>query len=190
MANLLTFQQAAIRFNATVILCSTPTNEVTVASNVLTILFRCYIPFTIMLVFDVIVFKRLRKSKRRVGVIQMGQRKQSHQISNKEYNFIISTIIIDLTFVLFYTPTAAHSSITVADVYINWDRITSAAISVFNSCSLFLAFLYSVVQFFIFFILNRYFRNEVFTILRINKLFPDLNQTMMETGSIINRAAH
>lgn len=190
MANLLIFQQTFTWFNNTFIFCSIPTNEVTVASNVLTILFRCYIPFTIMLVLDVIVFKRLRKSKRRVGVIQMGQRKQSHQISNKEYNFIISTIIIDLTFVLFYTPTAAYSSITVADVYISWDRITGAAIGVFNSCSLFLAFLYSVVPFFMFFILNRYFRNEVFTILRLNKLFPDLNQTLMETGSVITRTAH
>lgn len=185
MPSLLTFPQTLVRSNVTYVYCSTA-KEVTVASNILTVLFRAYIPFSIMLVLDIIVFKRLRKSKRRVGVTQMGQQKQPGQISNKEYNFIVSTIIIDLTFVLFYTPAAAYLLITVADTFVDWDRLTSAAIYLFSGCALLLAFLYSNVSFFIFFIINRYFRNEVFTILRINKLFPDLNQTMMETGSTAN----
>ena len=161
-------------------------NDAQVAANILSILFRAYIPFTIMLVFDYIVFKRLRQSKRRVGVTQMGQRKQSNQVSNKEYTFIVSTIIIDLTFVLFYTPIAIYVSITVVDVYINWDQMTSAILNVFYSCSLLASFLFSVWLIFIFFVLNRYFRNEAIAFLRLNKFFPDLNQTLMETGSIIN----
>ena len=162
-------------------------NDAQVAANILSILFRAYIPFTIMLVFDYIVFKRLRQSKRRVvAVTQMGQRKQSNQVSNKEYTFIVSTIIIDLTFVLFYTPIAVYVSITVVDVYINWDQMTSAILNVFYSCSLLASFLYSVWLIFIFFVLNRYFRNEAIAFLRLHRIFPDLNQTLMETGSIIN----
>ena len=190
MPNLLTFpQNFSRRSNSTDIRC-TITNEVTVASNILAILFRAYIPFIIMLVLDVIVFKRIRKSKHRVGVIQIGdqiQKKQPGQISNKEYNFIISTIIIDLMFVFFYTPSAAYSSITVADVYINWDPFTSAAISVYNSCALLLAYLYSVVLLFIFFILNRFFRKEIFSFLRLNKIFQSLNQSLVETGLTLHR---
>ena len=189
MANLLTFPVTIIgsRFNYTY--CSI-TNEVITSSNIITILFRAYIPFTLMLVFDVIVFKRLRKSKRRVGVTQIGQRKQPGQFSNKEYNFILSTIFIDLTFVAFYTPVVVYISIQVADLYIDWNRLTSAAFSILYGLAMFLSYLYSVLPLLIFFIFNRYFRNEIFTVLRLNKIFTvlrlnkifpaiNLNQTVM-----------
>ena len=165
--------------------CTTAT-DVSVARNILTILFRVYIPFALMLVMDVIVFKRLRQSKRRVGVTQIGQQKQPHQISNKEYNFMISTLFIDLSFVVFYTPAAVHLSISVADIFITWDKLTSTAITLLYNCAILTAFLYSVLTFLMFFILNRYFRSEVYTLLRINRLFPELSQTVMESGSNTN----
>ena len=157
-------------------ICTTPT-DASVAGNIITILFRAYIPFTLMLIFDIIVFRRLKASKRRVGVTQMGQRKQPGTISNKEYNFIISTIFIDLAFVVFYTPVAVYVSITVADTYVNWDQLTSTAINLFYSCAMLLAYYYSVLLLVIFFVLNRYFRNEIFTVLRLNTMFPSLSQT-------------
>ena len=160
--------------------------DATAAANIITIFLRAYVPFAIILIMDLIVFNRLRQSKRRVAVTQLGQRKQSHQISNKEYSFIVSTIIIDLMFVLFYTPVAVYITIAVVNVYITWDQLTTTAINVFYSVALLLAFYYSVWLIFIFFILNRYFRNEAIAILRLNRFFPDLNQTLMETGSIIN----
>jgi hypothetical protein len=179
MPNLLSYPLFFGRF------CSTA-NDVTVAANILAILFRAYIPFGLMLAFDIIVLKRLRKSKRRVAVTQMGQRKQPGQVSNKEYNFIVSTILIDIAFLLFYTPIAAYISMTVADVYVNWDRLATAAINLLYSCAMLTAYLYSVWLLVIFFIFNRYFRNEVFTVLRLNKFFPHLNQSVMETGSTNN----
>ena len=139
-----------------------------------------------MLVMDLVVFKRLRQSKRRVAVTQMGQRKQSNQISNKEYNFIISTIFIDLSFVVFYTPAAVHLSISVADIFITWDTLTTNAITLLYNCAILTAFLYSVFTFLMFFVLNRYFRSEVYTLLRINRLFPELSQTVLESGSNTN----
>ena len=181
MPNLLSYPQFFGRFA----ICTTA-NEVTVAANILAILFRAYIPFGLMLAFDIIVLKRLRKSKRRVAVTQMGQRKQPGQVSNKEYNFIVSTILIDIAFLLFYTPIAAYISMTVADVYVNWDRLATAAINLLYSCAMLTAYLYSVWLICIFFIFNRYFRNEVYTVLRLNKVFPDLNQSVMETGSTNN----
>lgn len=165
--------------------CTSP-NDATVAANIITIFCRAYIPFAVILILDIIVFKRLKNSKRRVGVTQMGQRKQEHRFSNKEYNFIISTIIIDLTFVLFYTPIAGHVTITVVDIYVSWDRLTSAIFNVYYNTALLTAFLYSVSPFFIFFTLNRYFRNEVLTLLRLNKIFPNYNQTVMDTASTLN----
>lgn len=181
MPNLLSYPQFFGRFAFCTI-----SNDVTVAANVLAILFRAYIPFGLMLAFDIIVLKRLRKSKRRIAVTQMGQRKQPGQISNKEYNFIVSTILIDIAFLLFYTPIAAYISMTVADVYVNWDRLATAAINLLYSCAMLTAYLYSVWLLVIFFIFNRYFRNEVYTVLRLNKVFPDLNQSVMETGSTNN----
>ena len=161
-------------------------SDVSIARNVLTILFRVYIPFVIMLVMDVIVFKRLRQSRRRIGVSQMGQRKQSNQISIKEYNFLISTLLIDLSFVVFYTPAAAHLALSLSTLFVTYDSVTTAAINLLYSCGILTAFLYSVLTFFLFFIFNRYFRNEVYTVLRINRLFPEMSQTVMESGSTNN----
>ena len=161
-------------------------SDVSIARNVLTILFRVYIPFVVMLVMDIIVFKRLRQSRRRVFVFPTGQRKQSFQISIKEYNFIVSTLLIDLSFVVFYTPTAVHLAISLSTLFVTYDPVTSAAINLLYSCGILTAFLYSVLTFFLFFIFNRYFRNEVYTLLRINRLFPEMSQTVMESGSTNN----
>ena len=141
------------------------------AASIISILMRAYIPFGLILVFDVIVFKRLRKSKIRVGVIQLGQQRQLGQISNKEYKFILSTLFIDLTFILFYTPISAHATITVIDLYISFDNFTAAVINVFYFSALLTVYLYSVFLFVICLVFNRYFRNEAITILRLNKLF-------------------
>jgi hypothetical protein len=178
MPNLLTYPNSAG-------FCVTPP-DVSIARNVLTILFRVYIPFVVMFVMDVIVFKRLRQSRRRIGVSQMGQRKQSNQISIKEYNFIVSTLLMDLSFVVFYTPTAVHLAISLSTLFITYDSVTTAAVNLLYSCGILTAFLYSVLTFFLFFIFNRYFRNEVLTVLRINRLFPEMSQTVMESGSTNN----
>ena len=145
-------------------------NEATAAANIISILLRAYIPFALMLIFDVIVFKKLRNSRRRVGLIQIGRRRISGQFSNREYKFILSTIFIDLTFILFYMPISVHVTITVVNLYISWDRLTAAVLNVFYSSALLTVYLYSVVLFVIFLVFNRYFRNEVITILRLNKL--------------------
>ena len=162
-------------------------NEATAASNIISILLRAYIPFALILTFDVIVFKRLRNSRRRVGVTQMGQRKQPGQFSNKEYNFIITPLFIDLTFILFYTPISAHVTITVVNLYIPpVDFLTSAALNVYYSCALLVVFLFSVLQLFLFFMFNRYFRSEAFRILHINRFFPEISQTVLDSKSNTN----
>ena len=178
MPNLLSYPQKYFWFVNCV-----QSNEAQTAANIISILLRAYIPFTLMLVFDVIVFKRLRNSRRRVGVTQMGARKQPGQFSNKEYNFIISTIFIDLTFVVFYTPVSAHVTVTIINTYASWSTLTSAGLNILYYTSLFVVFLFSVVQIFIFLIFNRYFRIEAFYTLHLYKLFPNVNETVMETGS-------
>jgi hypothetical protein len=172
--NLITYSQNYGWYSSCVV-----NNQAVAASNIISILLLAYIPFTLMLIFDVIVFKRIRKSRQRVGVTvtQMGQRKQPGQISNKEYNFIVSTIFIDLTFVIFYTPISAQVTYTVISLYVKWDSLTVAAFNILYSCGLLLFYLYSVLLFWIFFAFNRYFRNEVFYVLRLNRLFSRLNQT-------------
>ena len=152
------------------------TNEARAAANIISILLRAYIPFTLMLVFDIIVFKRLRQSKRRVGVILMGQQTQPGHISNKEYRFILSTIFIDLTFVVFYIPVSIYVTATVVNLYVRWDSVVTAGFNLFYNSAILFAYLYSALMFFIFLIFNRFFRHEVFNILRLHKLFPNLTQ--------------
>lgn len=162
--------------------------DATAAANIITIFLRAYVPFAIILIMDLIVFSRMKKSKRRVGVVQMGQRKNPGELSNREYNFMISTILIDLTFLIFYTPIAAHVTITVVNIYVPWGR-AGAYFNLYYYCALLVVFLYSVFPFFMFFILNRYFRNEVLTILRLNRIFPSLmsHNNMDNTASTLTR---
>lgn len=154
-------------------------NEAKVAANILSIFLRSYIPFFIMLVLNIIVFRQLRKSKTRVGIAQTGQNNQGGKLSNKEYNFMVSTLLIDLTFVLFYIPITMKVTVTALNVFISFDKFGNAILELFTNCGLFLAYFYSLSLSCIFLILNRYFRNEVLTVLRINRIMVNFNQTVL-----------
>lgn len=150
-----------------------------------------------MITLNVIVLRRLRQSKIRVGVAnvtRMGQQKnQPGQLSNKEYKFIISTLFIDITFFLFYTPLAAFITISgVQTIYANlFEPLTAAFVSLFYSATQVLALFYSVASFFIFAVFNRYFRGEVIVVLRLKRFLPKVfneNVSILNNDTPLNRS--
>lgn len=132
---------------------------------------RIYIPFTLMVTFNGIVIKRLQKSKK----ITRGTTTTT-QMSNREYKFKLATVIIDFTFLAFYTPMAVNLSFGIVDIInnsISNDPMADVIINVlFANVAQLLAFAYSVIMIFIFVIFNKIFRKEIISLLRLNRIFP------------------
>lgn len=154
------------------------TADANIATTVLTIVSRIYIPFACMLTLNLIVLRRLRQSKIRVGVAnvtRMGQQKnQPGQLSSKDYKFIVSMLFIDITFFVFYTPLAVTMtlySVTTINSTL-FDPVTNAWILLAYSTAQALALIYSVSSFFIFAVFNRYFRGEVIAVLHLKRFLP------------------
>lgn len=176
-ANIVTFTRTFTFMGFVFTFCS-QTDDANIATTVLTIVSRIYIPFACMLTLNLIVLRRLRKSKIRVGVAnvtRMGQQKnQPGQLSSKEYKFIVSMLFIDITFFVFYTPLAVTMtlySVTTINSTL-FDPVTNAWILLAYSTAQALALIYSVSSFFIFAVFNRYFRGEVIAMLRLKRFLP------------------
>lgn len=142
-----------------------------------------------MLTLNLFVFRRLRRSKSKVNILQTnGAIKNSNHISAKEHHFIVSTLFIDLVFFLFYTPTAVYISIWSANIYTlsAWTPLSSAILNIFLNCSQTLVYLYSVLLIFAFVVFNRTFRIEVVEMLRLKMIFPSLSHQNYDTHSLVN----
>lgn len=137
---------------------------------------RIYIPFCLMVTFNAIVLSRLRKSKRKVqNALAVNHQQSNKPMSNKEYRFTIATIVIDFTFLVFYTPMAVNLSFGIVDIVNSaiWSDPLSDVIvhNLFSTIAQLLAFAYSVAMIFFFIIFNRLFRHELFDLMRIRCFF-------------------
>ena len=129
-----------------------------------------------MLALNLIVFRRLRRSKAKVGLNVASQQKQSQNLSRKEYKFIVSALFIDLVFVLYYTPIAVYISIWVAnlDQLSSWESLSQAVFDFYFNMSHLFMFLYSVSTIFIFVVFNSYFKQELIDLFRLRRLFSNI----------------
>jgi hypothetical protein len=200
MANLITYNSdnGNLGSNTT----CTISYQAGVASNILTIILRTYLPFGLMLFFNVNVYRNLKNSKARSKSIAVKLRSMSsqlsqvpsqksmanNQMSNRQYNFIVSTLFIDLTFIIFYTPIVAHVTITTINLFVKWDKFSGYVFGLYYFIALLCSYLYCIVILFIFVIFNRYFRNEIIELLRLRKIWPNLDQTIIvDSTSTVNK---
>lgn len=188
IANLLTYQKSVTIGGVVSTRCYIST-DVSIAASLTAMVVRIYIPFSLMLTLNLFVFRRLRRSKSKVNILQTnGAIKNSNHISAKEHHFIVSTLFIDLVFFLFYTPTAVYISIWSANIYTlsAWTPLSSAILNIFLNCSQTLVYLYSVLLIFAFVVFNRTFRIEVVEMLRLKLIFPSLSHQNYDTHSLVN----
>lgn len=120
---------------------------------------KFYIPYIIMLCLDVKSILRLRESKRRVT-------QANDQNTNRMSKFAVSTILIDLNFLVFRLPETIFQAIQISininqrDLYLRFLRVFSNLIS----------YSYSTALVFIFILFNRIFRKEIFSLFRLNRI--------------------
>ena len=114
-----------------------------------------------MVIFDILVIVRLRKSKMNIG----GAR------NSRSSRFTINTILIDLIYLIFNFPYTFCSIFFLINNSYSVESFAFLRIVVFiNDVFKFLPLIYSSFLFFIFVIFNRNFRFELFSIGVISKL--------------------
>ena len=120
---------------------------------------KIFIPYLIIVVFDLMVILRLRGSKRQVGERQPRRSRSSR--------FTINTIIIDLLFVIFNFP----------DIFMFFANFSIFGLDVFLVRLVYDLFsnIYSYLFFILFFIFNRIFRHEFISIFTHNSCFNNIN---------------
>lgn len=169
-------------------------NGISIATSINTNLTRVFIPFVFMLTLNLLVIWRLKSSKIRVGVVNVlqiaaasQQNGQFHkQMTNREFRFTISTLLIDFVFLFCYFPLEVNICIQLYNLFddsITGSPIASAVLNVFTSVAQVMALGHTAVLFFVFVIFNRNFRNELIMLFRLYKIFPALqpqdNTTML-----------
>lgn len=192
MPNLLSHPVTSIRGDVVRVTCVNNSDPET-ASQLMAIIWRIYVPMAVILVLNITVYRRLRQTKARVAVANVtSQSKQARDMSNKQRRFVVSTLLIDLVFVFFYTPITAYLSMFI-NFYFNrssWSLFGITVANLFLNIALFLIYLYSVAIIFMFLIFNRYFRIEVVTLLRLNRFFPQIEQSVLQTRSAANQSVN
>ena len=186
MSNLFTLDSVVPSSNKLFVYCNM-TIEASVASILSLVIIRTYLPFILMLTLNIIVFIRLKRSKQKVtshstsshsnqtnvSVSNLPHTRLIPHLTNKQTKFIVSTLFIDLTFVVFYTPLTAYFSISISSIInldANWDPLNRAYIELFSNITQLFAYAYSVSLFFIFVLLNRYFRQEFIDFFRFQRI--------------------
>ena len=120
---------------------------------------KIFIPYLIIVVFDLMVIVRLRRSKSQVGERQPRRSRNSR--------FTINTIIIDLLFLIFNFP----------EIFIFFAHFNTFGLDAFLVRSVYELFvnIYSYLFFILFFIFNRIFRQEFISIFKHNSCFNNIN---------------
>lgn len=155
-------------------------NTINTTNNLIAAFMRIFIPFAIMLTLNLKVIRNLKQSKIRVGVanvVQSSQQTSHRQFSNKEFRFVVSTLIIDFIFLFFYLPIGVNFFIVIYNLFgtaITSNPVSNAANSFSMTIFQLLAQLHTSLLFFFFIIFNRNFRQELIVLLRLNKLFRSL----------------
>ena len=162
-------------------------NSISIATSINTNLTRVFFPFALMLTLNLLVIWRLKSSKIRVGVVNVLQIAASQQngdyqkqMTNREFRFTISTLLIDFVFLFCYFPLEVNIGIQLYNLFddsITGSPIASAVLNVFTSVAQVMALGHTAVLFFVFVIFNRNFRNELVMLFRLYKIFPALQPT-------------
>lgn len=107
----------------------------------------------------------------------------------KEYKFTIATITMDLIFLCFYVPVSVNLTLNIVDTF---TRIFNTPLAIaqyrfYSNVSQLIAFTYHSIIIFIFYAFNQFFRAELISILRLNKIMPLIAPSTShapDTGSI------
>lgn len=181
MTNLMTYPVT----NAKNVTSCFMTSDVTVATYLIANLMRFFIPFAIMVTFNLLVIYFLKRGKVRVGDVlpdnidssQRPQRRSLRRLTRSELRFTGSTLIIDSIFLFFYLPLGANYVVQTYGLFNNSlksNTVGYAVFQVFSNLSQVLALAHTSAIVIVFVVFNDNFRAELIVFLRLHKVFPNL----------------
>ena len=145
-------------------------DEVYVIYEYINIIMEVYMPYFIMVILDILVIVRLKRSKLQTG----GINRQRTRI-RRSTRFTINTILIDLIYLIFNFPASFFSLFFLVNHSKDLKSISNIYFIVFISHLLtVLKLIYSCFLFFLFVCFNRNFRSEFLSIglmFKINNFF-------------------
>lgn len=160
------------------------TTTVSLLCDSIALLMRIYLPFIIMLVFNVSIINKLIISKKNLS-------KHSNQGGESKLNpvqlkFTIATIIMDFIFWAFYALISISLTLNMINTIfgIFSDSVAVANNSLFANIAQLVAISYHSVMFFIYMAFNKYFRTEFFILIRVNK--PQQQEINTQTQTKMN----
>ena len=140
-------------------------DAVTMASDIISILFRTYIPLILMIIFNSLIIYRLFKSARSSKIVR--QRKGSSSSMRKEHQFTIAAMFCNLFFFLSNFPISVFYIFYDVNLYsgvFKSDSYLSAIYSLYYNIFLNISFIFQTCSIFMYFAFNKLFRRELFRI--------------------------
>jgi hypothetical protein len=135
-------------------------HSVSVASDIITIVFRSYLPLLLMLIIDIILVRHVFEAKRKLT--------KSKLTSRKQLSFTLIVILSNFAFFTFNFPLSI--AYILSNIY-NYSgiKVESSYFISFNfyfQLAVYFSFLYQNFSFFIYFSFNSLFREEVLNLFR------------------------
>ena len=132
----------------------------TISSDIISILMRTYIPFLLMIVFNILMIRKIFKNNRTMA-------KQTN-LAQKETHFTFAVIAYDIYFLVFNFPLSVFYIMYDINLYngaIAGDAVFSASYNVFSFTAANFAFCVQTFSFFLYVAFNKLFLNEIFILL-------------------------
>ena len=139
----------------------TADNAILVASDMVLIIMRLYIPIFLMIVFNIYMI-RVVIQKRKIAL-------RENSKSKKEHHFTISVIANDVCFFLFHLPVSIYFILYDINLYsgaFNGDPLFSANYNLFGNVVKDFSLCIQTFSFFIYLVFNKIYRREVLYLLR------------------------
>ena len=142
---------------------------ITISSDIITILMRTYIPFALMVIFNVLMIKKTISYRSRINKL-----KSVHLPSQvrHEYQFTIAVIAYDVFFLVFNFPRSLYLTFYDVNLYsgaFDGNPLFLAMYSVINAVATNFATFVQAYSFLVYFAFNRLYRRELLYL--ISKVF-------------------
>ena len=150
--------------------------------KIISYIIKFFIPYVTMVALNIKVILRLKQSKRRAGLNNLARQTNSaNSATDKGARFTITTILIDVIFLVFNLPYILISLYFFCSMYLGFFSFELSIM--FTSFGNLIPLSYYAALVLMFLIFNRIFRKELVIFLRLEKLANIIYPTFLNSSS-------
>jgi hypothetical protein len=157
--------------------CTSMSAAIMLITDILVVMMRSYVPFTLMLILNVALTRKFLKSKQKLLTTSSNSSKELNSNLKREYYFTFTVITMNLTFFVLYTPWSGWYLVNRVFQFnpASLSPTTNAALNLAQSVTFSIAYCNNLSSFFNNLIFNFIFRKNVLRIIGIKQIVP-INQ--------------